>query len=180
MPPGADLPTERAADIDALWNRYEALSQAASPDSLGAAVAPSTVTASPVPPPSEAARQRQAEREVIRQRRRAVMAARDEALTKIRQLEPDDVDGLMDTLQGFNQRMQENGVEERIEIAGLRQQLLGSQRLANVSQAMLDEALKGEDADPQRLQALSRELREIQIEMTGRDNTDTSDGNESP
>lgn len=180
MPASSDLPTERAADIDALWNRYEALSQAASPDPLGEAMDPSTVTGSPEPPPSEAARQRQAVREAIRQRRRAVMAARDEALIQIRQLEPDDVDGLMDTLQGFNQRMQENGVEERIEIAGLRQQLVGSQRIANVSQAMLDEALKGEDADPQRLQALSRELREIQNDLIGRDNIHTNDGNESP
>ncbi|MEL7966109.1 hypothetical protein AAG587_07020 [Vreelandella neptunia] len=180
MPVNSAESSQHTADIDALWNRYEAMSQAASPDPLGEAMASSTVTGSPEPPQSEAARQRQAEREAIRQRRAAVVAARDDSLAQIRQLAPDDVNGLVDVIEGFNQQLEKNGVEEQINIGGIRKQLVGSQRLADISQAMLDEALKGEDADPERLQALSSELREIQNDLVGRDNMHTSAGIETP
>lgn len=129
---------------------------------------------------SEAAQQRQALREGIRQRSEAVRAARDDALAQIRDLEPDDIDGLMDVIQGFNQQMRENGVEEQIDIGGMRQQLVSSQRLAEVSQAMLDEALKGENANPQRLQELSREMSALQQEVIDLHAMRSSGGQEQP
>ena len=174
MPPSSS-PVEgggASTDVDALWRRYEALNEAAATASAPVegeqgGMSSSAETRSPEQMLSEAAQQRQALREGIRQRSEAVRAARDDALAQIRDLEPDDIDGLMDVIQGFNQQMRENGVEEQIDIGGMRQQLLGSQRLAEVSQALLDEALKGENANPQRLQALGRELSELQDSIIG-------------
>lgn len=174
MPPSSS-PVEgggASTDVDALWRRYEALNEAAATASAPVegeqgGMSSSAEPRSPEQVLSEAAQQRQALREGIRQRSEAVRAARDDALAQIRDLEPDDIDGLMDVIQGFNQQMRENGVEEQIDIGGMRQQLLGSQRLAEVSQALLDEALKGENANPQRLQALGRELSELQDSIIG-------------
>lgn len=172
MPPSSS-PVEgggASTDVDALWRRYEALNDAAATASTPVeaeqgGMSSSAEPRSPEQMLSEAAQQRQALREGIRQRREAVMTARDNALAQIRDLEPDDIDGLMDVIQGFNQQMRENGVEEQIDIGGIRQQLVSSQRLAEVSQAMMDEALKGEAANPQRLQALASELSELQDEL---------------
>ena len=174
MPPSSS-PVEgggASTDVDALWRRYEALNEAAATASAPVegeqgGMSSSVEPRSPEQMLSEAAQQRQALREGIRQRSEAVRAARDDALAQIRDLEPDDIDGLMNVIQGFNQQMRENGVEEQIDIGGMRQQLLGSQRLAEVSQALLDEALKGENANPQRLQALGRELSELQDSIIG-------------
>ena len=189
MPPSSS-PVEgggASTDVDALWRRYEALSEAAATASASAPVegeqggmSSSAETRSPEQMLSEAAQQRQALREGIRQRSEAVRAARDDALAQIRDLEPDDIDGLMDVIQGFNQQMRENGVEEQIDIGGMRQQLVSSQRLAEVSQAMLDEALKGENANPQRLQELSREMSALQQEVIDLHAMRSSGGQEQP
>lgn len=119
-------------------------------------------------------------RERSKQRRDAMFAARDDALKQIQSLKPGDVDGLVDVLQTFNRRLKENGLEEQINLKGIRQQLVASQKLAEVNQALLDEALKGAKANPQRLQALSRELSQLQKDITGSFSGRSGGGSESP
>lgn len=163
---------DHTTDVNALWQRYEALSQAAATAAAAApseeeAMSSSAVTPSPSQARSEAARQRQEARELIHQRRDAVMAARDDALSQIRNLDSSDVSGLLAVIENFNQQLSDSGVDEQIDMEGIRHQLVHSQRVADVSQAMLDEALKGESANPQRLQELSREMRALQQEVIG-------------
>ncbi|MBA1264282.1 hypothetical protein [Stutzerimonas stutzeri] len=170
----------RTTDIDGLWKRYEALSQAPSSPYAGDIDSQSAPNNSTEPAVSESMRERQVARERIKQRREAMLAARDDALKQIQKLKPGDVNGLVDVLQSFNRRLKENGIEEQIDLKGIRQQLLASQKLAEVNQALLDEALKGAKANPQRLQALSRELSQLQKDITGSFSGRSGDGAESP
>lgn len=178
--PSSPAASARNTDIDGLWKRYEALSQApASPDA-GDSDSPSVPNGAPEPAVSEAEREQQLARELSKQRRDAMVAARDDALKQIQTLKPGDVDGLVDVLQTFNRRLKENGLEAQINLDGIRQQLAASQKLAEVNQALLDEALKGERANPQRLQALSRELSQLQKDITGSFSGRSAGGSESP
>jgi len=170
----------RTTDIDGLWKRYEALSQAPSSPYTGDIDSQSALNDSTEPALSEPVRERQVTRERIKQRRDAMLAAREDALRQIHGLKPGDANGLVDVLQSFNRRLKENGVEEQINLKGIRQQLLASQKLAEVNQALLDEALKGAKANPLRLQALSRELSQLQKDITGNFSVRSSGESESP
>lgn len=180
--PEPSLPeaSARNTDIDGLWKRYEALSQGPASSDAGDSDSQSASNDSAEPAVSEAARERQVARERSKQRRDAMFAARDDALKQIQSLKPGDVDGLVDVLQTFNRRLKENGLEEQINLKGIRQQLVASQKLAEVNQALLDEALKGAKANPQRLQALSRELSQLQKDITGSFSGRSGGGSESP
>ncbi|WP_312702830.1 hypothetical protein [Stutzerimonas nitrititolerans] len=173
-------PAARTTDIDGLWKRYEALSQAPSSPYVGDNDSQSAPNDSAAPALSESVRERQVARERIKQRRAAMLAAREDALRQIHGLKPGDANGLVDVLQRFNRRLKENGIEEQINLKGIRQQLLASQKLAKVNQALLDEALKGAKANPQRLQALSRELSQLQKDLTGSFSGRSSGESESP
>lgn len=170
----------RNTDIDDLWKRYEALSQTPASSDAGGSDSSSAPNGSSEPAVSEAERERQVARERSKQRRDAMFAARDDALKQIQNLKPGDVDGLVDVLQTFNRRLKENGLEGQINLDGIRQQLVASQKLAEVNQALLDEALKGERANPRRLQALSRELSQLQKDIVGSFSGRFVGGSESP
>ncbi|WP_139112789.1 hypothetical protein [Stutzerimonas nitrititolerans] len=176
----SSAPAARTTDIDGLWKRYEALSQAPSSPYVGDNDSQSAPNDSAAPALSESVRERQVARERIKQRRAAMLAAREDALRQIHGLKPGDANGLVDVLQRFNRRLKENGIEEQINLKGIRQQLLASQKLAKVNQALLDEALKGAKANPQRLQALSRELSQLQKDLTGSFSGRSSGESESP
>ncbi|HBB78320.1 hypothetical protein BBI09_04690 [Stutzerimonas xanthomarina] len=156
------------------------MSQAPSSPYVGDNDSQSAPNDSAAPALSESVRERQVARERIKQRRAAMLAAREDALRQIHGLKPGDANGLVDVLQRFNRRLKENGIEEQINLKGIRQQLLASQKLAKVNQALLDEALKGAKANPQRLQALSRELSQLQKDLTGSFSGRSSGESESP
>ncbi len=172
--PAVVMPTQSASssdsgkDIDALWKRYEALS-ASSSATADAVDSPEQVAPARASEESEraaGAQSREALREQAKRRREALLASRDDSFSKLESLKPGDVEGMVAVLEQLNRQLKDNGIEHQIDVDTVRQQMRSSQELAALNEAMLLEAMKGSRADPQRLQQLSRDLREMQETVT--------------
>lgn len=175
--PADTIPTPAStADIDTLWERYEEMNESSIEQPSSSSAPPTTPSSiatdddtSPVPSAAARQQQHQAARENIKQRRAAILSARDEALSQIDSLNSDDISGLMETVRRFNTRLRDSDVEAQIDIEAVHHRLQNSQKLTQISQALLQEARKGEAADPERLRSLRQELSNLQTALM--DNT---------
>lgn len=164
LPPAAETPA-RPAPVDQLWQRYEALRQLPPSEAELAVPTPQTAPTTPESGQRLEAERRSQQLAVQRERRERlteVFAARDQALESLQKLRPDDVEGMIGVLEAFNQRLVAKGAGRGIPLQGMQEVLRNSQKLARVNEQLLAEASRGAQANPARLQQLSRELRELQ------------------
>ena len=87
------------------------------------------------------------------------------ALTDIQAVKPGDINGLMAAMGRFDAQMQAAGGPALIDMDNLRKTLEGTQRVQRLSSQLVAESEKGRAADPNKVNALTAELRAAQASL---------------
>jgi hypothetical protein len=94
------------------------------------------------------------------QRQRALMALQTEALAQIQAVRPGDTQGLIKAMESFDAKMQQAGAPALLDLDGVRKTLLAADRIQQLNAALVAEASKGREVDPQKIKSISAQLNE--------------------
>ncbi len=107
-----------------------------------------------------------AAKEAERARRmKAMQELQITALADIQAVKPGDINGLMAAMGRFDAQLQATGAPPLIDMDNLRKMLEGTQRVQRLSSQLIAESEKGRAADPNKVNALSAELRTAQAAL---------------
>lgn len=152
-PPGLDELLQLQAELSQRAERSMGGAGSAAPGTAGESV-PST--GSPVSPATAAQEAR------LLERRQAIIALQNQAMAEIRAVRPGDTQALIKAIEKFDAQMRQAGAPALLDMDGIRKTLQAADRIQQLNTALVAEANKGRDANPERIQSLSAQLQMAQ------------------
>jgi hypothetical protein len=98
-------------------------------------------------------------------RTRAMLELQSEALAEIRAVPPGDTVKLMAAMERFDTKMRAAGAPSIIDMDKMRKTMEGLNRVQELNRQLVAETEKGRNADPNKIQALAKEVLAAQKQM---------------
>jgi len=165
-------PPSLSPDVDALWQRYETLRRSmpeVTADNPAQAFqsTPESVLNTPTAEAEQNAAQRTREqaREARRKTQDALIAARDEVMATLQQIDPEDTDAIIATMNTFDRRLRAARVDNPIKMDVLRQRLIDSNKLKKLTDELMLHLGRDDATNRKRMLELAAEIKALQSNM---------------